>query len=139
MMCISDYIGIPYEHAHCYELAHRIQHDLYGRQLPLFDHVNPDDMRANARLIAQERECGHWQQASDFTDGAIVLLSRANRPYHIGTYVAVDNGGIVHTSQQTGCIFTPVAMIDVGGWNVDGIYMYTSPGTELENDKSVLL
>ncbi len=47
-----------------------------------------------------------WATVDKPTDGCAVLFGSKSRRFHIGTYVDVDGGGVLHCDQKVGVIFT---------------------------------
>lgn len=108
---INGLLGRPYragamgpEAYDCYGLARHLQTALYGRDLPVFQLPAEAGRFAVASAIAVHPERRRWTNVVHAVDGAIAVMARQDCGFHLGTYVALDGGLIVHTLEQTGVI-----------------------------------
>lgn len=111
---------------HCWELTRVVQRDLFGRVLPPVDEA-PATFRETVAAIESHPERARWQRIDAPVHGAVVLMSRgqagAGRDAHIGTYLDLDGGGVLHASQSYGVAFDPITLLTVAGWR--GLTFYT--------------
>lgn len=108
---LNALLGRPYragamgpEAYDCYGLARHLQAALYDRDLPAFQLPAEAGRFAVASAIAVHPERRRWVETDHPVDGAIAVMARQDCGFHLGTYVALDGGLIVHTLEQTGVI-----------------------------------
>lgn len=122
---ISDLIGKPYKTGakgpdayDCWGLAQAVQAGLFGRTMPTID-APPDDNNPKTmiRFIRGHAARQQWKKADVFPKhGQLVEMSRANLPFHIGVYLDIDSGGIIHSAQGIGVGFDPLIIMPSQGW-----------------------
>lgn len=100
---LNSLIGKPYradgygpDFYGCYGCARHIQSELYGRELPLIEVPEGLERTGAAGLIATNPERANWREIATPEDGAVVQMFRQRLGYHIGTYVDLDGGVVVH-------------------------------------------
>lgn len=108
---VNSLLGRPYRAGamgpgafDCYGLARHLQAELFGRDLPLFQLPAEAGRFAVASAIAVHPERGRWQPAARPADGAMVVMSRQDCGFHLGVWLALDGGLVVHTVEQTGVV-----------------------------------
>lgn len=111
-MKVSDvvpYIGLPYQpHGSgpdaydCWGLLRHVMlnhFDTYMPNVPIGDEVG-------TRAIFEEKvRCGDWEQVESPNHGDGVLLRGGKHP-HVGIWLDIDSGGILHAMEKIGVIFT---------------------------------
>jgi hypothetical protein len=80
-----------------------VQAQHFGIEVPEILAPNYDDSQALAALFGNHAERGRWQRMSMPEHGAAVIV---HRPLHIGTWLDVDGGGVLHCTRGVGVIFT---------------------------------
>ena len=120
----SKYIGIPYAKAHCWQLVALIQKEMFCITVPMFEDINPDNIKAVASVIkSQQCERSKWQALAKPKHGCIVLMHRGGVATHAGVYIKTDiMAGVIHTSREASSHFTHFNQLCVN-WNVTGYYM----------------
>ncbi|MHB2265803.1 NlpC/P60 family protein [Aliihoeflea sp. PC F10.4] len=88
----------------CYGLARQLQRDFWGRALPRFQLPGETGRFAVASAIAAHPERERWAETADPVDGAIVVMARQDCGFHMGCWVDLDGGLVVHTIEQTGVV-----------------------------------
>ena len=126
----TEYIGLPWSadgegprHFHCWSFVRHIQAAHYSRALPAID--NPHDLIAQARTFKNHPERARWSSAPTPQDGDCVLLRRSRVPVHIGVWLDVDGGGVLHCAQGPGVVFQRLPALENIGWQVSGFYRFT--------------
>ncbi|MBI5162683.1 MAG: C40 family peptidase [Magnetospirillum sp.] len=126
----AAYIGLPWP-AHgsgpdmfnCWEFVRMVQARQFGRVLP--DIANPEDTLAMGRTFRDHPERRRWVSESEPTEGDCVLLRRSRHPIHVGIWLEVDGGGVLHCSQDSGVVFQRPDALRLNGWAVEGFYRYS--------------
>lgn len=116
----AQYIGIQYErgaqgpHAYdCGGLVRQIQRAHFGVDMPEVIAPDYDDGMAMVGLIRTQAEAQGWQSVSgDPKHGDIVVI---RRPYHVGVWLDIDGGGVLHAITGASVVWTPDA-----SWRTSG-------------------
>jgi len=61
-------------------------------------------------------ELQRWQPVAAPRHGDGVQMSAARTPWHVGIWLDVDGGGVLHCLEGAGVIFTPPAALRNAGW-----------------------
>lgn len=99
----------------CWTLSVIVQKELFGRDMPLMS-VDAEDVRVVMREIANHPHRKLWKRIDKPIHGALVEMTSGRHPFHIGTYLDIDGGGILHSFAPVGCTFDRVAVLEVSGW-----------------------
>jgi hypothetical protein len=129
----SHYIGLPWT-AHgagpdafnCWSFVRMVQERHFGRSLP--EIPNPEDLMEMARAFRDHPERRHWALTSDPSDGDCVLLRQARFPIHVGVWLAVDGGGVLHCSRDSGVVYQRPSALLINGWKFHGLYRPIAAG-----------
>jgi hypothetical protein len=54
------------------------------------------------KIVATEIKTGNWQQLTQPEDGCLVLMSSARIWHHIGIWLAINGGRLLHSSEGCG-------------------------------------
>lgn len=108
---VNSLIGRPYlagamgpDAFDCYGLARHLQHALFGRELPRFQLPAEAGRFAVASAIAVHPERNHWREIAAPLDGAAVVMARQECGFHLGTFLALDGGIVVHAIEGDGVV-----------------------------------
>ena len=81
------------------------------------------------------RTCAPCSQASAITrtatlvecpcEGDAVLMRQSRHPVHVGIWLAVDAGGVLHAARDIGVVFQGPADLTTHGWRIEGFYRFT--------------
>jgi hypothetical protein len=106
----AQYIGIPWqagaqgpESYDCWAFFRHIQAEHFGIETPVVIAPDIDDHRALVDLFARHSERGRWLRTGTTTHGCAVLI---HWPLHIGVWLNVDDGGVLHCLRGAGVVFT---------------------------------
>lgn len=118
---INDYIGLAWERGakgpdrfDCLGLVQHVQSSRYGVPMP--------DISCGGGLLSimrAMRDPANWSgfaQVDAPGDGDLVRLFRNQYPDHIGIWVDVDGGGVLHSSQKNGVQFDTPFLLRSMGW-----------------------
>jgi hypothetical protein len=123
MSWAARYIGIPWVagESDCWAIARRIWREVFGWIVPAVD-VDAHNLYATVRAFQGHREYARWRRVALPTDGAAVLMGKSARACHVGVWAEADGGGVVHSLEGIGVVFTPPASLIAAGWRVLGYY-----------------
>lgn len=123
MTWAAKYIGIPWVagESDCWAFARRVWLEVFGWHVPP---VNVDAMSrlASTRaMLAPDMYVG-WQPATGPAEGAAVVMSKGRHASHVGVWTYADGGGVVHSVQGVGVVFTPLPAMAAMGLKVLAYY-----------------
>jgi cell wall-associated NlpC family hydrolase len=99
----------------CWGLAHACQREVFGHDLPIVN-VDESDHRAIVKAIQGHPIKHAWRQYPAPRHGDLVELARNADPAHVGTYLAIDRGGILHAVKAGGVRFDSLQTLPALGW-----------------------
>ncbi|MDP1530309.1 MAG: hypothetical protein Q8M05_13085 [Rhodoferax sp.] len=109
-MSFAHYIGLPWqagaqgpEAFDCMAFFRHVQREQFGVDVPAVIAPDYEDASALADLMSTHQERQRWLRIAQPVHGCAVLI---HRPMHIGTWLAVDGGGVLHCARGAGVIFT---------------------------------
>ena len=113
---IIQYLGLPWIEGRrdCWLFFREIQAKHYGRTVPIVD-VDVMDIRDVIHKVDAEKKA-HWEQIGKPEDGCAVLMSRNRYPVHIGMWLDIDGGKVLHCAQGMGVVFQNRQALKFDGW-----------------------
>ncbi|MEJ0012784.1 MAG: peptidoglycan endopeptidase [Bauldia sp.] len=125
---INRLLGRPYksgangpEAFDCYGLTRLLQRTFFDRDMPAFTMPREAGRIAIASAIAMHEERHRWFPIARPIDGAIAVMSRQDCGFHMGTYLDLDGGVVVHALDVPGvCADAPFQLTTPAGgrWHV---------------------
>ena len=119
---VQSLIGLPYvdrangpSEFDCWGLFRYVQKNLFSRDLEtiISDTMN---IREIAYLFKNHEERKKWRVCEKPTHGGAVEMSHSRHPHHIGIWLDIDGGAILHCQPSAGVSFDPVLALKAGGW-----------------------
>jgi cell wall-associated NlpC family hydrolase len=127
---LSPLIGLPWiagargpEAYDCWGLFLAVQGDHFGRDLPEIP-VDALDLRAVLDAFTAHPERQRWQSVRAAEEGDAVLMRQSRYPVHIGVWLDIDGGGVLHAVRHSGVVFQTLAALDAHGWHVDSVMRF---------------
>ncbi|OYZ67867.1 MAG: hypothetical protein B7X98_02395 [Methylophilaceae bacterium 17-43-7] len=120
-----QYLGQPWvEHDNdCWAFFRRISADHFQRDLSIIQ-IDTDNLRVCIDQFLNHTEHQYWKKTTSPTDGDAVLMSQGRMPTHVGMWLSVDGGGVLHCVKGAGVIFTKTSQLHALSYNVLGYYSY---------------
>jgi len=116
----SAYIGAEWTRDQtCWHFAARVWREHFGIIVALVS-VDGADARATRRLLAAEPERAAWAGVAVPREGDAVLMAKGLRPCHVGIWLGL--GGVLHSIEGAGAIYTPVGRLAGLGYRIVGYY-----------------
>lgn len=123
MIDLNTLIGKPYvvgkegpDEYDCWGLAKFIQKELFGRELPSIQE-SPSSLKGLMNFVKEHEVRKKWQVAKNYPiHGQLVELSKSENPFHIGVYLNIDGGGILHSIDKLGVCFDKIRIMKIMGW-----------------------
>ena len=126
----AQYIGLPWvagargpDAYDCWGLFLAIQRCHFARDLPEIP-VNADDLRLVLSAFRDHPERQRWQQVECVKAGDAVLLRQSRHPVHVGVWLDVDGGGVLHAVKDAGVVYQKLPELLLHGWRVEGFYRF---------------
>jgi hypothetical protein len=130
---LTDLIGLPWVvGAHgpdaydCWGLFVTVQRTHFQRSLPE-NPVDATNLRAVLDAFSGHPERQRWQAVSQPEEGDAVLMRQSRYPVHIGVWLDIDGGGVLHAVRHAGVVFQNLAALDAHGWRIEGFYRFREP------------
>lgn len=105
----------------CWGLVRAYYREVRGTPLPVVD-VDAAQTLAVRHAFADHPELSSWQAVDAPHEGDAVLMGKNQRPDHVGLWLG---GGVLHSIQGGGVIYTTPLMLRHSGWNILGNYRHT--------------
>ncbi|BBB29382.1 NlpC/P60 family protein [Neptunomonas japonica] len=111
---LSDMLGKPWrayatgenvegvEAWDCWGVVVHAFYQLHGVALDRHLDIPTKSPRSFVRVVAQEITSGHWRQISHQKHGCVVLLATATRFHHIGIWLDINGGRLLHSTEGVG-------------------------------------
>ena len=118
----EDLIGCPWvagaegpDQFNCWGLVRYVQREHYGIEVRA---VSVDDVSHSAvlREFRHNDERSNWLPVDIPQDGDLVEMGSARQPHHIGVWLDVDHGGVLHCIEGHGVAFQSLAQLKLHGW-----------------------
>ena len=107
----------------CRTLFLKIQRDHFGRPLsPIL--TDATDTRAVLAAFRALPGRAAWRPTDAPHEGDAVLMRQSHRPCHIGVWLGVDGGGILHAVRGAGVVFQGRQALGVFGLAVASYWTY---------------
>lgn len=108
----TQYVGLPYvpraqgpKAYDCMGLFTTVQGLHFGIKVPAIFADDYDDERAIVEAFKND-EFGHWRNVENPRHGDAVKI---RRPLHIGVWLDIDGGGVLHAVRGSGVLWTRAA------------------------------
>lgn len=108
-----QYIGTPWEAGaqgpgafDCWAFFRHVQREHFGIEVPIVQATDYDDADEIVALVNGHEENQRWWPIHPdvpLQDGDGVVI---HRPLHVGVWLSVDGGGVLHCARNAGVIFT---------------------------------
>ncbi len=125
-----DYIGKPWvvasdgpEAYDCWGLIVAIHKRLYGRALEIIP-VEENNLRQLIKTINASPERANWDVVHNPIEGDIALMRQSRHPIHVGIWLDIDGGGMLHSMQGAGVVFQNLNSLALSGWKIENYYRY---------------
>ena len=124
----EELIGRPYRAGgqgpdafDCWGLVRWVMARQFGRELPAIP-VDAADLRTVLTVFRDHPERRRWRPVSAPIDGDCVLMRQSRHPVHVGVWLNVDEGGVLHAVSGNGVVFQRLRDLLASGWRVEGFY-----------------
>lgn len=121
----SQYLGQPWiQHENdCWAFFRRVSENHFNRHLSIIE-LDTSNVKTCVDNLLNHPELHSWLKTEQPKEGDAVLMSKSKAPTHVGMWLDVDGGGILHCVKGAGVIFTKFTLLHLIGFNVTGFYSY---------------
>lgn len=99
----------------CWSLSRLVQKELFGRDMPMFEDP-PTALRGLVKLITTSEHRSKWQKVEEPKHGCLVEMTRSTQPYHLGVWLDIDGGAILHCEANYGVSWDKQVILLNSGW-----------------------
>ena len=118
----AKYIGLPWENGaqgpesyDCWGFFRHVQRTYFSTEVP-FINVDADDLRQVIKNFTKHDEVTRWQKVTKPASGDAVLMRHSKFPSHVGVWLDVDSGGVLHCVRGEGVVFSSITALKFSGW-----------------------
>ena len=112
----------------CWGLVRFCWRERFGIEVPEIS-VDAADLRAVLAGFRDHPERRRWCRVEPAREpareGDGVLMRQSRYPVHVGLWLAVDGGGVLHAVRDSGVVFQIPADLATHGWRIEGTYRFT--------------
>ena len=94
----------------CWNIAAHIAREEFGRAMPDIREP-PSEPRELIRFVKNHPARRLWAPADGPAHGRLVEIAQVKHPYHIGMYLDLDGGGVLHCAEGIGVSFDPLHVL----------------------------
>lgn len=125
------YIGMPWEAGakgpdvfDCWGFIVWVNRHHYGRDLPDIPPAAEGNLLALARKFRDHPERKRWHFTDTPKEGDAVLLRQSRHPIHVGIWLDLDGGGVLHCVKGNGVVFQTPQSLQMCAWHIEGYYQF---------------
>lgn len=126
------YIGTPWENGaqgpdayDCWSFFRHIQGEKFGIDVPVID-VDANNFRTVINNMVGHEEHQNWRSVQEPKEGDAVLMAHMRYPSHVGVWLDVDGGGVLHCTRGEGVVFSSKSSLKNSGWTKVEYYRHAS-------------
>ena len=109
----------------CWGLFRAFYKNEFKIELPKYVTVNPENIVQVTKSLIKGSNHSNWIKLDKPVHGCAVLMGSGKFPTHIGTYLDIDKGLILHTTKSSGSVVTPYnSLYNQFLLNVTGLYLH---------------
>lgn len=126
----TEYIGKPWistakgpDAFDCWGLVVAVHKQLFNHDLPAIP-VAENDLKSLILNMRDHPERQNWQIVTTLQEGDVALMRQSRHPIHVGIWLDIDGGGILHAVQGVGVIFQSINNLTITGWKIENFYRH---------------
>lgn len=112
----------------CWGLVRDGKAALFGDTLPVLS-FDPRNIRSVIRTVETEVAKNIWQEMSGPEHGAVVTMSHSVRGHHVGLWLEIDGGGLLHALDGVGVRFQRMIELKMDLWSHFRFYRFVADST----------
>lgn len=107
----------------CWGLVRFCWREQFGIEVPEIP-VDAADLRRVLDAFRDHPERRRWRLVTEPREGDAVLMRQSRHPVHVGLWLEVDGGGVLHAARGIGVAFQNPRDLHLQGWRIEGIYRF---------------
>ena len=127
---IRNLIGLPWvagargpKTYDCWGLFLEVQRSQFNHELPEIP-VDALNVKEVLNAFSHHPERQRWQKVKQPTEGDAILMRQSRYPVHIGVWLDIDGGGVLHAVQHAGVVYQTLTALEAHGWRIEGNYRF---------------
>ena len=123
MNWLNNYIGIPWVNGgrsidgfDCWGLLWHIYQEYFDLKIECHPTHDASQISKNKALFMSEKRA--WQRVEHPKNGDAVAMATGRAVHHVGIWLNVDGGMILHTMESTGCVLQTIPALQSRGFNL---------------------
>lgn len=100
----------------CWSLFRLIQREAFGREVPLVELPADTPRAAVSALLATHPGRSLWRPVARAVHGGAVEMTSVRTPLHVGVWLAIDGGLVLHCAEPAGITLDPLLALQAQGW-----------------------
>lgn len=128
---LAKLIGLPWEACargplsfDCWGLLHYVYKEHLGISLPEYQGADAESIRTALRLIDAGPDAHQFERVLIPENLSAVAMGAASRLHHVGVYIDVDGGKVLHCQRNQGVVFQSVPDLQKRGFARIEFYNY---------------
>lgn len=120
---ILEHLGKPYklgtqgpDYFDCWGWVRFINKELWNREIPWID-MSKGSISDFIKSGYEYRSQMDWVVIPNPIHSCLVEMSHARHAHHVGVFINVDGGQVVHSIQGGGVVCDPLLTIPISGWH----------------------
>lgn len=130
----EDLIGRPWQAGgrgpdafDCWGMVRFCWREHFGIEVPEIP-VDAADLRRVLDAFRDHPERRRWRLVAEPREGDAVLMRQSRHPVHVGLWLDVDGGGVLHAARGIGVAFQKPLDLLAQGWRIEGFYRFIGDG-----------
>lgn len=121
---VKSYIGKSYikGKADCWTVFCDIQNNIFNKNIDELDFGKINSLNTRKEFLKNSLR-QRFEEVTIPVDGCAVFLSKGQYTSHIGTYIALGEGKVIHAVEHSGTIIQNISDLELNGWNIIGFYI----------------
>lgn len=111
----------------CWSLTQIVQQHLFGRALMDVDLGARPSRTDILRAVAMHPAHAQWraiETGKDAMHGDVVTMAHRSAPWHVGTWLSLDGGVVLHCAEEAGLRVDDVQSLRASGWAALRFYRF---------------
>lgn len=107
----------------CWGLFLEVQRAQFNRELPEIP-IDALNIKEVLNAFSHHPERQRWRKVKQPMEGDAILMRQSRYPVHIGVWLEIDGGGVLHAVQHAGVVYQTLAALEAHGWRIEGNYRF---------------
>lgn len=111
----------------CWSLFRLVQREVFGREVPMVQLPEDTPRSAVSALLASHPGRSLWRPVARAGHGCGVEMTSVRTPLHVGVWLAVDGGLVLHCAEPAGVTVDRLLALKAQGWRRFRFYEWAGP------------